>query len=186
MSVKRIKFETDVIYFLTVTCYKWLPLFEITNFYDEIYKWFDILTTRRFKIIAYVIMPNHFHAMLYIPNKEKLINNIIGSGKRFMAYEIVKRLKNLKQEKILKILRTGVSELEKSRGKLHQVFEQSFESKEVVTEKFLKQKINYIHQNPVSKQWKLVDDYRDYRHSSAAFYEGDAYKGYLVTHYNEI
>ena len=63
MTVKRTKLETDVIYFFTVTCYKWLPLFEITNFYDEIYKWFDILKTKRFKIIAFVIMPNHFHAI---------------------------------------------------------------------------------------------------------------------------
>ena len=186
MSVKRTKFEKDVIYYFTVTCYKWLPLFEITNFYTEIYKWFDILKTKGFKIVAYVIMPNHFHAMIYVPKKEKLINNVIGSGKRFMAYEIVKRLSKLKKENVLKILREGVNKLEKSRGKLHQVFEQSFNLKEVVTERFLKQKINYIHQNPVSKKWKLVKDYRDYQHSSAGFYEGSKYKGYLVTHFTDI
>ena len=86
MSVKKTKFEKDVIYFFTVTCYKWLPLFEITNFYDEIYKWFNILKTRRFKIIAYVIMPNHIHAMMYVPKRANLINSVIGTGKRFMAY----------------------------------------------------------------------------------------------------
>ena len=86
----------------------------------------------------------------------------------------------------MEILQEGVTELEKARGKLHQVFEQSFDLKEVLTEKFLIQKINYIHQNPVSKKWKLVNDYRDYQHSSAGYYEGTKYKGYLVTHYTEI
>ena len=186
MTVKKIKVEKNIIYFFTITCYKWLPLFELTNFYDEIYKWFDILKKEGLKIIAYVIMPNHLHVLIYVPKKGKLINNIIGTGKRFMAYEIVKKLNGYKKKDVLITLRNGVSELEKSRGKIHQVFETSFDLKQVITERFLKQKLNYIYQNPVSKNWELVDDYRNYLHSSASFYEGPEYKGYSVTHYSEI
>ncbi len=60
---------------------------------------------------------------------------------------------------------------EKRRDKKHEVFEDSFDCKEIITEKFVRQKLNYIHKNPVSGKWKLVDDYLDYIHSSARFYD---------------
>ncbi|MBK9226107.1 MAG: hypothetical protein IPL67_03360 [Ignavibacteria bacterium] len=40
-----------------------------------------------------------------------------------------------------------------------------------MTEKFIRQKLNYMHKNPVSGKWKLVENYLDYIHSSARFYE---------------
>lgn len=33
------------------------------------------------------------------------------------------------------------------------------------------QKLNYIHQNPLAKHWKLVQKPSDYKYSSAKFYE---------------
>ena len=36
---------------------------------------------------------------------------------------------------------------------------------------FAKQKIDYIHFNPVSGNWNLATDYLDYYYSSARFYE---------------
>ena len=41
-------------------------------------------------------MPNHVHAMISFSKTEKSINRIIGDGKRFMAYEIIKRLERRK------------------------------------------------------------------------------------------
>ena len=37
-------------------------------------------------------MPNHLHALIDFGNSRKNINTIVSNGKRFMAYEIVKRL----------------------------------------------------------------------------------------------
>jgi hypothetical protein len=31
--------------------------------------------------------------------------------------------------------------------------------------------LNYIHHNPVSGKWNLVNDYTDYEHSSVSFYD---------------
>jgi hypothetical protein len=36
---------------------------------------------------------------------------------------------------------------------------------------FLQQKLEYIHQNPVAKEWKLVNDRADYLYSSAGYYD---------------
>ena len=38
--------NTEGIYFITFTCQQWLPLFEITNRYDTVYKWVDYLKTK--------------------------------------------------------------------------------------------------------------------------------------------
>jgi REP element-mobilizing transposase RayT len=142
---------------------------------------------KNIKVSVYVIMPNHIHLVLFVPDLAEKINKIISNGKRFMAYEIVKRLKEGNKKDILLTLKQGVSEKDKRRRKIHQVFELSFDLKVLSTEKFIGQKINYIHANPVNKKWKLVDDYRKYQHSSAGFYEDDeGYKGYAVTHYLKV
>ncbi len=128
-------------------------------------------------------MPNHLHFILYCPESIDNINKIIANGKRFFAYEIIKRLENNKLKEILLRLKAGVNISDKKRGKHHQVFERSFDIKALTSEKFIAQKIEYIHQNPVNKKWHLVDDFRKYQHSSAGFYEDDNdYKGYLVKH----
>ena len=79
-------------YFITFTCQHWLPLFEITNSYDTVYKFFDHLKTKRHYIMGYVVMPNHLHALIDFGVSEKNINTMVSNGKRFIAYEIVKRL----------------------------------------------------------------------------------------------
>ena len=73
---------------------------------------------------------------------------IIGNGKRFLAYEIIIRLKNAGNPSILKQLEEAVEVTDRKRGKLHEVFEDSFDIKECFTEKFIKQKLDYIHNNP--------------------------------------
>jgi REP element-mobilizing transposase RayT len=83
--------ETDGIFFITITCYKWIPLIQITNTYNAVYKWFNYLKEKGHYIAGYVIMPNHIHALLAFSKTDKNINKIIGNGKRFLAYEIIKQ-----------------------------------------------------------------------------------------------
>jgi len=66
----------------------------IANAYDLIYKRFDYLKDfAQIKVTAYVIMPNHVHVILFFPAENYNLNTIISNAKRFMAYEIVNRLK---------------------------------------------------------------------------------------------
>lgn len=60
---------------------------------------FDYLKLKGHKINGYVIMPNHLHVLIEFINAEKKINTIVSNGKRFLAYEIVDRLKNQKNTK---------------------------------------------------------------------------------------
>ena len=116
-------------------------------------------------------MPNHIHLLVYVEKHCKGVNHVIGEAKRFMSYEIVKRLKNLNKHDILSILSEGVQQEERKKGKKHQVFRLSFDAKEVRGEKEINQILDYMHRNPVQGKWNLADDFVSYEYSSARYYE---------------
>lgn len=95
----------------------------------------------------------------------------MSNGKRFLAYEIVRRLRDLKRNDVLEKLQSKVTPSDKQVDKLHQVFKPSFDGRLIYSRQMLLQKLHYMHVNPVRKDWKLADDYLDYVHSSARFYE---------------
>ena len=57
----------------------------------------------------------------------------------------------------------------RSRGKLYEVFEPSFDCKYCYGDNFIEQKLNYIHNNPVKSKWQLAESAVEYLHSSAYF-----------------
>ena len=69
-----------------------MPLIAKVDNYNIDYKWFDYLKTQGHFVNAFVIMPNHVHAIISFTETEQNINNIIGNDKRFMAYDIIKSL----------------------------------------------------------------------------------------------
>ena len=149
-----------------------MHLFDITHSYDTVYNWFNILKEQmNIETIGYVIMPNHVHCILYFPDENFDLNKLLSNGKRFIAYEIVSRLQQQNQKDILATLQSALTEREKRKGQLHKVFKNSFDAKAIFSERFLLQKLQYIHNNPVSGKWNLAKDYTQYEHSSASFYE---------------
>ena len=145
-----------------------------------------MLIDKGFKMVGFVIMPNHLHFLIYYPNLDKPLNNYISNGKRFMAYEIVKRLKKERKLKILSLLNSGVTVKERLEGKKHRVFNPSFDAKICYGQEFIEQKLDYIHLNPIKGRWNLVDDHHDYFHSSVRFYELNEESDIPLTHYLDI
>jgi REP element-mobilizing transposase RayT len=96
-----------------------MHLFGLTNSYDLVYSWFDILKKDKIEVVGYVIMPNHVHCILYFPEAGFNLNKILSNGKRFMAYEIVNRLEVANDNKTLKILQDALTEREKKKKQLH-------------------------------------------------------------------
>ncbi|MDQ3021923.1 MAG: hypothetical protein M3R36_15320 [Bacteroidota bacterium] len=86
---------------------------------------------------------------------------------------------------MLEKMRYSVSLNEINKSKIYNVFEPSADIKEILTEKFIRQKLNYMHKNPVSGKWKLVNHYLDYVHSSARFYDLGEKGIYEVIHYED-
>ncbi len=110
MSTRTTHSSEAALHYITFTCYQWLPLFELCNAYELVYKWFDFLKERySIKTTAYTIMPNHVHCILFFPNADYNLNKIVSNGKRFIAYEIIKRLEERGLSKILLRLKEGLT-----------------------------------------------------------------------------
>jgi REP element-mobilizing transposase RayT len=158
------------IYFISFTCYSWISLFEIANTYHSIYTWFDHLRRNNSSIIGYVIMPNHLHLLTHLPTGLKTVNRTVGNAKRLLAYDIIKNLELQKQEDLLQQLYDAVTPNERKKGQRYKVFQESFDAKLCPSTEFVRQKLNYIHYNPVRGRWNLAPDFTLYPHSSAGYY----------------
>ena len=185
MPVRKEIPEKDGVYFLTFTCTNWLPLFHLSNSYHAVYKWFDYLKAQGHYIIGYVVMPNHVHALIAFKNTGKSINTIVANGKRFMAYDIVKRLEEGKKILVLNELQKRLNNTERKEGKKYGMFEPSFDWKECRTVKFIEQKLDYMHWNPC-KGNAFVKLPEEYVHSSACFYILHKQGVYPVTSFMEL
>jgi hypothetical protein len=101
-------------------------------------------------------------------------------------FSLMKRLIKAKREDVLDILTSHVTPEEQKRKKKHRVFQPSSDIKPCYTEKFVLQKLNYIHANPVTGKWNLAHTFVDYPHSSAMFYERNQPHPYIwVTYYGD-
>ena len=137
-------------------------------------------------MVAYVIMPNHLHIILHFQKENFDLNKIIANGKTFLAYEVINRLEAEGNATILHRLKSLVTEREKKKGQLHKIFKDSFDAKAIFTHSFLLQKINYIHNNPVTGKWMLAKDFVTYEHSSASFYEIQLIQHFKPMHYLDL
>ena len=119
MSVHT-KIDKEGIYFITFTCYGWLPLIELSQGYDAVYNFFTAPGKQNHTVLSYVIMPDHLHLLIHYSGGKSL-NTVIGNGKRFMAYEIIRLLEKKREQTILKKLQVEVKSKDRSRGKKHEV-----------------------------------------------------------------
>ena len=63
-------------------------------------------------IAGYVILPNHLHVLIGFIGPHSTINTIVSNGKRFLAYEITKRLKAQNNIPVLQKLTAAVTDSE--------------------------------------------------------------------------
>lgn len=118
-----------------------------------------------FTILAYVIMPNHFH--LVLKTNDKSISKCMGNLKRITSREISAKLKSLGEKRILAELdkATALEPTDDSK-----IWENRFDSLVIVNEDTLCQKIDYNHYNPIKAG--LVSEPNEWLYSSARNYEG--------------
>ena len=114
MAIKLKHSNTYSTWFVTFTSVEWIPLIEMTNTHDMVYKWFEVLKKDyHADVVAYFIMPNHLHVILHFHSEGFNLNKIIANGKRFIAYEMVNRLEAAGNATMLDRLKSLVTEREK-------------------------------------------------------------------------
>ena len=121
----------------------------------------DLMNEWPCKMIAYVLMPDHFH--LIVNPKDGRISEFIGALKSLSASRIVETAPNVDFRR----------EKPDDDGSIHQVWQESFKAVPLWSSWMIWQKINYIHANPVKA--RLVHSAKDYPWSSfRAFYSDSA------------
>ncbi len=155
------------LYFITASICGWKPLF-----YQPVYASivFDSLqwlrTQKRMKLFAFVLMPTHLHVIIKPENFT--IGEILQQLGSFTSHAIIKQLAVDNCQDLLQYF----SEHARDRRHKHSVW-QDIQAENIFSEEFLNQKLEYIHQNPINKNWKLAKYRSDYRYSSARFYDND-------------
>jgi putative transposase len=117
-----------------------------------------------FVIIAYVLMPEHFHLVLNLKSDQN-ISRCIGNLKRITSRQISFYLKGKNQEQLISDL-DKMAALEPAVDS--RIWKPRFDSFVILKEETLGQKIAYIHANPVKRG--LVENYEDWPYSSARNY----------------
>jgi hypothetical protein len=65
-----------------------------------------------------VIMPDHVHILLHYTSTKQSLNTVIGNGKRFIGYGIVKRLEEKKEIVLLNQMKEAVRGKDRQRNKI--------------------------------------------------------------------
>ena len=119
---------------------------------------------KRLLLFAFIIMPTHAHALIKPENQT--IGDTVQQFGSFTAHEILKKVREDGKKEWLKNFEQEKRDLRHK----HSVW-QDIQAKNIFSMEVLEQKMEYIHQNPVSKDWKLAKDRADYEYSSAGYYD---------------
>lgn len=113
-------------------------------------------------------MSNHVHLVVSAKNNDT--SDILRDFKKFTGKQIIKAITENEQESrrdwMLRIFSTAGAT--NSRNTAYQFWRQDNQPKELFSEKFTEQKLNYIHNNPVDAG--IVEKAEEYLYSSAKDY----------------
>ena len=111
-------------------------------------------------------MPNHIHWIARFSAANPL-SSVLRDFKRQTADRLIRQLKTERKQTVLDALQAKVKRREKQ---IYKIWEDGYNAKDVVSETFLLQKMEYIHNNPCQPHWGLSKSPKDYIWSSAGFY----------------
>ncbi|MBI5568235.1 MAG: hypothetical protein HY870_25300 [Chloroflexi bacterium] len=157
----------DHLYFITGSLVGWRPLFtrpEFAAFVLDSLAWHR--HHQRWTLYAYVIMPTHLHLIIK-PGADQTITTNLQSLASFTAHAILKLLRAGQLQTELQYFATH---RQADATEKHQIW-QPLQAKNIYSVEFLREKMEYIHNNPIAKHWALVDNRAEYRYSSACFYD---------------
>ena len=159
--------EKEKAYFVTFTIIEWIKILQDDSFKMIIVNAIKYYQNNRGVIIySYCIMPNHVHLILQ-SNGEETVSEVLRDLKKFTSKEIIRKLKeNESNEPILKKFKQAGYGLR--RIKNYKVWIDGNHAKVLFSNYFIRQKVNYIHNNPVKAG--IVENPVDYLFSSARNY----------------
>jgi len=151
-------------YYITATFTEWLPLLKYAEIRQVIIEEIEkALDETKASLSAFVLMPDHLHLLVYLP-EEGLLHKFIKLWRGRSARRIIDLLILKKKSRILDVL----SRHARSQSK-YALWKEQVRALAVSEDKKGKEKMEYIHANPVRRG--LVNSPEDWKFSSFRFYE---------------
>jgi len=175
MSTKYKATMGDTGYFVTITTVGWIDVFTRLKQRYVIINALDYCQKQKgLEIYAYCIMSNHIH-MLCKAKEGYLLSNIMRDFKKYTSKQIIKTLINYpesRREWMLDYFKKACKYLKREQN--YKVWQNGYHAEICSSNTFIKQKLDYIHNNPVKD--KIVVNPEDYVFSSARNYAGLDYE----------
>jgi putative transposase len=150
------------VYFWTATIHQWIPLLDNDEYKQLIVSYLKKLSEEGFiTVYAFVIMPNHMHLIWQqqrLNGKELPKSSLL----KFTGHEFLKKAKMEGRSHLFAV---------QAANKKHEIWQRDSLGIQLYSYRVMRQKLDYLHQNPVRGKWQLAQDYLGYQWSSVRFYE---------------
>jgi REP element-mobilizing transposase RayT len=159
--------DPDHLYFVTATAVQRAQVFRRPVIKRILV---DSLNTARIlgqmELHAFVIMPNHLHIIARCLGGCAPAD-LVREFKKATSNLILRQYEAEGRQQVLDFFAAAVKPGQKQR---YAVWEDDYQAKNVFTPGFLRQKLDYVHHNPLQVHWQLADTPEKYPWSSARFY----------------
>lgn len=171
MGLKN-KIVPEGLYFLTITVVDWVDIFTRLVYKHIIVDALKFCQEKKgLKLYAWVLMSNHLH-LIAAAEEGKNLSDILRDFKQFTSRTIVATIQEESESRKQWLLhRFEFNAKLNPKVKHYKFWRDGNEAKELLTNAFIDQKLDYIHQNPVRAE--IVDEPEYYSYSSARNYAGE-------------
>ena len=158
-------------YFISFAVINWIDIFIRQQYFELICDSLEYCIKNKGMVVyAYCIMPSHIH-MIFSDNNANP-SKLLGEFKTFTSKNMRKEIENniyeSRKEWILWMMKkAGVKN---SNVKNYQFWQQNNQPMELWSNKFIDQKVDYIHNNPIKAGF--VEEAEHWKYSSAIDYSG--------------
>lgn len=164
--------DPEGLYFLTMTTVGWIDVFTRKSYRDIIIGSLQFCQEKKgLQLYAYVIMSNHIH-LIAKADEGLHLTNILADFKKHTARKIIDEMLTSEKESRKDWLLYQMAWYAKQNGRHdqdYQLWQSDNHPVLLASPKFIYQKLNYIHNNPVEAG--IVVEPAHYIYSSAAYYE---------------
>ncbi len=168
--------NSDSCYFTTATIVKWKHLLKSDDLKMIVIDSLRFLVSnKRVRVFAFVIMPNHLHIIWEMLHAHKLKNvqrDFLKYTAQCFKFYLLERNDNR--------LHTFISSLN---DRQYQFWQKRSLSINLYSVSVFEQKMVYIHNNPLQRHWHLALCPQDYKFSSASNYYDGKYEWDFVTNF---
>ncbi len=168
MGFKYKIYNQSKAYYLTFTVVGWIDVFSRKVYREILIESLKYCQQNKgLNIYAYVIMTNHIHLLVNCVNEN--LSQVVGDFKKITSKKIIEAIQQENESRREWMLNLFSFEASKhTRNKNYQFWTHDNHPIEIFSNKFIKQKVEYIQNNPVRAA--IVDKPEDYIYSSARNY----------------